>query len=831
MSHTHEMIDSDTRFIFDPITNKLSTASKKRTLAQYSHEREIFSFELPRYIEGHDMSLCNEREVHYTNTDTKTKEKNEDVYEPAELIIVGDKVVFAWLIRNTVTGLAGSLEFSIKLKCTGENGELLYELDSVPYTKISITAGMNNSAKAIERTPDLLASFKAQVLSEANAAITEAETAAGRATEQAGIATSAAEEAEGYKDDASASARAASGSEAEALISEHTAADAAAAAIEAKTAAERAERNATASSEYAIAQANAAASSAASAGSSKAQAVESAAQAKASKEAAAASASGLEALEESARNSAINAQGSSEAAAGNAQLAQASQIAASKSETAARQSEVDAENAKDSAAASAQIATQKATDAEGAAESAAESAAAANLDRQKAETARDEAEEAEVSALDAADRAEFAAEEAENCANAIIGVVSGAVIRVDDVSPLEHNVGLRVHSKNMIPAFPVDKSVTRDELTQTVSAGGQTITLNGTTASTGCGRTFFASIATPILLKKGKTYTLSHSIVSGTATDIYSVYLSKFGDNAAIASLNSYTPSKTFTPTKDVEVYIGINTQIGETYNNLVVRFMLEEGDTASAYEPWIDPTSMTVTRCGKNILPYPYPASVITTKSGITITDDGKGTLTINGTAEVTVTFNLLASGINVKGKYTLSGMTGGSGVTYYIQPFVNGVSYGGMTDGYRAYEFPEGELAQIKLTVVGGTTVTNLKCKLMLEVGDTASEHELYSGVSYTPDVEGVVEGVRSLSPTMTICTDTAGAVIECEYNRDINKAIEGIREDIKTLDSDLTVVKESIGGGGEGGSGYILTEADKEEIANIVLNSLPNGDEVSY
>lgn len=33
------------------------------------------------------------------------------------------------------------------------------------------------------------------------------------------------------------------------------------------------------------------------------------------------------------------------------------------------------------------------------------------------------------------------------------------------------------------------------------------------------------------------------------------------------------------------------------------------------------------------------------------------------------------------------------------------------------------------------------------------------------------------------------------------------------------------------GADGKDYVLTDADKQEIANIVINTLQNGDEVSY
>lgn len=64
VSHTHSIIDSDTYFIIDPITRVIeNTAHRKNILMQRDHKSERFTFELSRYIEGHDMSMCTRAEV------------------------------------------------------------------------------------------------------------------------------------------------------------------------------------------------------------------------------------------------------------------------------------------------------------------------------------------------------------------------------------------------------------------------------------------------------------------------------------------------------------------------------------------------------------------------------------------------------------------------------------------------------------------------------------------------------------------------------------------------------------------------------------------------
>lgn len=96
-----------------------------------------------------------------------------------------------------------------------------------------------------------------------------------------------------------------------------------------------------------------------------------------------------------------------------------------------------------------------------------------------------------------------------------------------------------------------------------------------------------------------------------------------------------------------------------------------------------------------------------------------------------------------------------------------------------------------------------------LQVEYGDTATEYESYidpssvtvtrygaeetdNPVSYTPDTNGNCE-ITSLSPTMTLLTDTAGVTIDLEYNKDINAENEAVRADITALDN--TVAEHTV------------------------------------
>ena len=78
----------------------------------------------------------------------------------------------------------------------------------------------------------------------------------------------------------------------------------------------------------------------------------------------------------------------------------------------------------------------------------------------------------------------------------------------------------------------------------------------------------------------------------------------------------------------------------------------------------------------------------------------------------------------------------------------------------------------------------IGTIKCQL--EIGTAKTDYEPYVGTYYTPNADGTVNGVTSLYPNTTLTTDTDGVIIECEYNRDINKAFAALEAAIATNNS---------------------------------------------
>ena len=79
------------------------------------------------------------------------------------------------------------------------------------------------------------------------------------------------------------------------------------------------------------------------------------------------------------------------------------------------------------------------------------------------------------------------------------------------------------------------------------------------------------------------------------------------------------------------------------------------------------------------------------------------------------------------------------------------------------------------VKITVQYlNTTTGTISCsKMQLEIGETYTEYEPYTEPqTATANADGTVEGLTSVSPYMVLLTDNPSVIINCTYNRDINK-----------------------------------------------------------
>lgn len=179
-----EVSDKDYHFLINPIDRSITPypdstanalgATNKVKVVQYDHNSEIFTMEIPRFVEGHDMWQCNRIEVHFLNMgDGGTSEGIHliDIDTGVKLISGDpDRLQFAWPLSMAATKYAGTLSFAIRFACTspaessneGEDveAELLYAWSSLPYSKIQVGKSINNAEVILEKYQDILAQWE-----------------------------------------------------------------------------------------------------------------------------------------------------------------------------------------------------------------------------------------------------------------------------------------------------------------------------------------------------------------------------------------------------------------------------------------------------------------------------------------------------------------------------------------------------------------------------------------------------------------------------------------------------------------------------------------------
>ncbi len=128
-----------------------------------------------------------------------------------------------------------------------------------------------------------------------------------------------------------------------------------------------------------------------------------------------------------------------------------------------------------------------------------------------------------------------------------------------------------------------------------------------------------------------------------------------------------------------------------------------------------------------ENLIPYPY-AETTKTSNGVTFTDNGDGSITVNGTATATAPFIFFEGNLPLSGEFTFSGCTGGSSATYYLQPWLNGTEFQDPQFNAPVTYNWSGNLTLLTMYVHPGITVNNLVIKPMLNAGTTALPYQPY-------------------------------------------------------------------------------------------------------
>lgn len=407
-------------------------------------------------------------------------------------------------------------------------------------------------------------------------------------------------------------------------------------------------------------------------------------------------------------------------------------------------------------------------------------------------------------------------------ANALKGSASGEVVALKDVSPLEHGLGVRVSSKNLANIYGFstnsinnvnDTRVLSNERGTTISTtdSANSVEVIQTKSPDASNTTSFENgyfcIGIHNNFQDGDIVTISFDVeIKNNPLNATEIAVLTNGVSAEILELKNGRCSVTYTwkNYKDRKYIEVRNSGCSAIFSN----FQLELGTTATAYTPFVpDVGAVKVKAMGKNLadiyafsahgmiplsLTNPYGTTISTTEPSDSIeiiqsqTGHTNVTSFMNGYFcigfrnhfkdgdKITLSFDLeiKENPLNAKvWKFFMNGTSGRQDVSITSGRVSVVIEWSDKDDGK-----PYVEIRNSGCSCV----ISNIQ----LEVGN-ATEYEPYiEPVEYAVNADGTVEGVKSIYPATTLTTDTVGALIEVDYNRDINKAFEELRKVILSL-----------------------------------------------
>lgn len=353
--------------------------------------------------------------------------------------------------------------------------------------------------------------------------------------------------------------------------------------------------------------------------------------------------------------------------------------------------------------------------------------------------------------------------------------VSGTAIAVNDVSPIEHSVGCSVASKNM---FDYNKFINQANSVQsgwggiTTQFGEECFWFKGVPPSSS-----FKFMQGEFL--ENTQYTLSYEcayIHGNDVSYILPIFVIHYTDGTKEnVSRLTYTDkfvqhSHTTKANKTVD-YITTSEMASTITIYIKTNFQLEIGTTATAYTPYVaDVGGIEVSRYGKNLFD----------KSNYVV-DDGFIGFDISS-LEIGKTYTFSSSIPIALFKISSNG-NGHNSVLNATNDLFNTFTFvmakhENISPTSKQYIFIRKE--RVEDPFVGNISELD-GYDFQLEEGTTATPYEPFTKQTYQSTADGTVEGVKSISPNMTLLTNNNGVVINANYLRDIDTYINNLKTNV--------------------------------------------------
>ena len=394
---------------------------------------------------------------------------------------------------------------------------------------------------------------------------------------------------------------------------------------------------------------------------------------------------------------------------------------------------------------------------------------------QSALSAANSVTEAEQSALAAAESAsvlESAVLDYNNISNAFIGTVSGVgVVGLKDVSPLPHNVSVKIESKNLY------------NLENTISG----YIGSSNTVCTGQDDLYAMVYAE---CEPGEIYT-----VSKMASQRFSVHFADAipqNDVKVFGGCEDYTATAITVTAPENAKYIvacvyNVFYDTTITREDMIRSVQIEKGSIATEYTPFTNPTDgYFIFVNGKNLLPITTAESK--TQNGVEWTNYLDGSIGVVGTPTDFTSFPIVERlEVISKDLFLSPVLSQDVNLTYDVScinaegnaiPTTSAATKGG------------------HLTILDGTKYITIKLKRVdhsrpiyeriyyqLEVGSKQTEYESYvEPETYCLGSSDKLT-IQSMSPSMTLYCNSR-IVVNAVYNKDLNKAFQELQNEIANL-----------------------------------------------
>lgn len=368
---------------------------------------------------------------------------------------------------------------------------------------------------------------------------------------------------------------------------------------------------------------------------------------------------------------------------------------------------------------------------------------------------------------------------AQQFCGALTGLSNGAVLCLNDISPVEHQIGLLAGSKNLLDL--------------TLAKNAQFFTVTEKTENKVCVTAPNSVNSRPVLnlfnakLPAG-TYTLSCSIslenVPDAADNVSAdrrneILVFKDGTfitkTDAIIADGTYFKQIGFTLPAEATVRVGWYRNVCDIkpddslYNVTLSNVQLEFGETATAYTPYLASLAgVRVTRYGKNLF--------------------NPGTAELTGAQKTAsgVTFTAASGSVDVKlpaGTYSISFKRNKNGVLYLRNGKTESGYFSQIGAAKTSATFNYTADADGYLRISSSTEGLALT-DLQIERASAATAYEPFTAKVYTADQNGSFAGVTSLYPVTTLLPGSTGVSLTAKYNKDINKAFAALQQAIISL-----------------------------------------------